>query len=155
MTKRLLDDVDKKIMAWLSEDARVSNRKIAAALGITEGTVRGRIKRMEEDKLIQITAITNINSVPNAMVSFIWIEVEKSSDVDPVASTLKDLSRIGFVGKMVGRFDILAITMVQATAELTEFLHSTITVIPGVRRTDCTLGVDFIKQDYKLSCIVD
>jgi Lrp/AsnC family transcriptional regulator for asnA, asnC and gidA len=155
MTKRQLDDVDKKIMAWLSEDARISNRKIAAELGITEGTVRGRIRRMEEDKLIQITAITNIDCIPNAMVSFIWIEVEKSSDIDTVAQALTKLARVGFVGKMVGRFDILAITMVQDTVELSEFLHSTITVIPGVRRTDCTLGVDFIKQDYKLSCIVD
>ncbi|MEH6550420.1 MAG: Lrp/AsnC family transcriptional regulator [Pseudomonadales bacterium] len=155
MSKRLLDEVDKSILSWLSRDARTSNRKIAAELGVTEGTVRGRIRKMEDDKLIHITAVTNTDCLPDAMLVFMWIEVEKSSDCDSVAKTLADLPQIGFVGKMVGRFDILAITMVQNALELTEFLHSTISGIDGVRKTDCTLGVDFVKHDYSLSRIVD
>ena len=39
------DELDLQLIELLSRDARVSNRKIAAELGVTEGTVRGRIKR--------------------------------------------------------------------------------------------------------------
>jgi Lrp/AsnC family transcriptional regulator for asnA, asnC and gidA len=44
---RKLDEVDRQIVARLSRDARISNRQIASELGVTEGTVRARVKRME------------------------------------------------------------------------------------------------------------
>jgi Lrp/AsnC family transcriptional regulator for asnA, asnC and gidA len=155
VSKRRLDELDRRIVDQLGEDARTSNRKIANQLGVTEGTIRQRIKRMQDDRLIHITAVSNIDRLPKAILVYIWIEVEKSSDVDRVANDLAALSQIGFVGKMLGRFDVLAITMVQDAVELTEFLHGTVTAIPGVRHTDCTMGVDFIKHDYRLSRIVD
>lgn len=155
MGKRLLDDIDRQIVERLAPDARTSNRQIAAELGVTEGTVRGRIKRLEEDRLIRITAITNIHRLDNPMLAFIWIDVEKSADVDGVARELAALPQFGFVGKMLGRCDLLAITMVQDPKELTDFLHTSISSIPGVRKTDVTLGVKFIKHDYRISRIVD
>jgi len=155
MGKRTLDELDRRIVDRLARDARTSNRRIAAELDVTEGTVRGRIRRMQDDKLIHITAVSNIARLPNAILVYIWIEVEKSSEAERVARALAAMPRIGFVARMLGRFDVLAITMVQDPAELTEFLHGHVTNIPGVRRADCTMGVDFIKHDYTLSRIVD
>ncbi len=149
-----LDELDRNILEWLSRDARTSNRKIAAELGVTEGTVRARIKRMEDDGQIRITAINNINRLDNPTLAYIWVEVEKSSQVQAVAEQLASSADIGFVGTMLGRSDILAITMVQNNAQLASFLHSTISGIPGVRRTECSLGVNFIKHDYRMSRIV-
>ena len=60
----------------------------------------------------------------------------------------------GFVGLMLGRFDILAITMVRDTEHLAEFVHRNITGLPGVRRTESTLGVNFVKHDYRMARIV-
>ena len=51
--RRNLDEADQAIVERLSRDARVSNREIAEQLGVTEGTVRARAKRMEEEKLIR------------------------------------------------------------------------------------------------------
>ena len=48
--RRNLDEADQAIVERLSRDARVSNREIAEQLGVTEGTVRARVKRMEEEK---------------------------------------------------------------------------------------------------------
>ena len=47
-----IDDLDRRIIDVLTVDARVSNRQIAARLGVTEGTIRGRIRRLEETGLI-------------------------------------------------------------------------------------------------------
>jgi Lrp/AsnC family transcriptional regulator for asnA, asnC and gidA len=154
MSKRKLDDLDLGILEWLSEDARTSNRKIATGLGVTEGTVRARIKRMEDDGQIRITAINNINQLANPTLAYIWVEVDKSSQTREVAQRLSAIPEIGFVGVMLGRADILAITMVQNNAQLANFLHSTISGIEGIRRTECSLGVNFIKHDYRMSRIV-
>jgi Lrp/AsnC family transcriptional regulator for asnA, asnC and gidA len=154
MTRRKLDDIDAAIVEWLARDARTSNRQIATELGVTEGTVRARIKRMEEEKLIRITAVTNIDRYRDGALAYIWIEVERSSQARPVADALAAMSEFGFVGVMMGRFDILAITMVRNTAHLGELLHEKVSSIEGVRNTETTLGVNFIKHDYRMARIV-
>ncbi len=155
MTKRRLDDVDKAIVERLSLDARTSNRKIASDLGVTEGTVRARIKRMEEAKLIRITAVTNINRFRDAALAYIWIEVEHSRQTQSVAQILAAMPELGFVGVMLGRSDILVITMVRNTEHLAEFIHNKISGVQGVRRTESTLGVNFVKHDYRMARIVN
>ena len=154
MTRRQLDDIDKAIVEWLSHDARISNRKIASELGVTEGTVRARIKRMEEEKLIRITAVTNIDRFRDAALAYIWIEVERSQQAQSVAEALSALPELGFVGVMLGRSDILVITMVRNTEHLAEFIHNNISGVNGVRRTESTLGVNFVKHDYRMARIV-
>ncbi len=154
MSRRKLDSVDRAIVAHLSRDARVSNGHIAGELGVTEGTVRARIKRMEQEKLIRITAVTNIDRFRDAALAYIWIEVERSDQTRAVARALAEIDELGFVGVMLGRSDILAITMVRNTEHLAEFIHRRIGVLDGVRRTESTLGVNFVKHDYRMARIV-
>ena len=152
--RRRLDEVDKAIVGHLSRDARLSNRQVAEELGVTEGTVRARIKRMEEEKQIRITAVTNIDRFRDAALAYIWIEVERSGQTRAVSRALAQIPELGFVGVMLGRSDILAITMVRNTEHLAEFVHQRISGIDGVRRTESTLGVNFIKHDYRMARIV-
>ena len=154
MTRKQLDTVDQQIVAHLARDARTSNRQIASELGVTEGTVRSRIKRMEEEKQIRITAVTNIDRFRDAALAYIWIEVERSSETRTVAEVLGAMKEIGFVGIMLGRFDILAITMVRNAEHLASFVHKRISVIEGVRGTQSTLGVNFVKHAYRMARIV-
>ena len=149
-----LDASDRAIVERLSRDARVSNRQIAEDLGVTEGTVRARIKRMEEQKQLRITAVTNIDRFGDATLAYIWIEVERSDQARSVAEQLSDVPELGFVGVMLGRSDILAITMVKNTEHLASFVHNHISSIPGVRRTESSLGVNFLKHDYRMARIV-
>ena len=154
MTRRKLDAIDQAIVQRLSQDARISNGHIAGQLGVTEGTVRARIKWMEAEKLIRITAVTNIDRFRDATLAYIWIEVERSGQTRAVAETLAGIPELGFVGVMLGRSDILAITMVRNTEHLAQFIHQRINTIDGVRRTESTLGVNFMKHDYRMARIV-
>ena len=151
---RELDKLDRAIVEQLSPDARVSNRQIAEALGVAEGTVRARIKRMEQEKQLRITAVTNIDRFRDAALAYIWIEVERSDQTRDIARALAEVPELGFVGVMLGRSDILAITMVKNTEHLARFVHGNITSIPGVRRTESSLGVNFLKHDYRMARIV-
>jgi Lrp/AsnC family transcriptional regulator for asnA, asnC and gidA len=154
VTSARLDQLDKAIVAALAPDARVSNRRLAERLGVTEGTVRGRIRRMERAGQVRITAVTNIDRFADAVLAYIWIEVERSAQATAVAKALARVKELGFVGVMLGRADILAITMVSGTEDLARFIDARISPIAGVRRVESTLGVDFIKHDYRMAHIV-
>ena len=152
--KRRLDELDRRIVERLSGDARTSNRQIATEIGVTEGTVRARIKRMEEEKQIRITAVTNIDRYRDAAIAYVWVEVERSEQAKQVARKMAAMREFGFVGLMMGRFDILGITMVRNTEHLARFVHRHISGLDGVRRTESTLSVNFVKHDYRMSRIV-
>ena len=93
--RRRLDDTDSAIVEHLSRDARVSNREIAEALGVTEGTVRARVKRMEEEKQIRLTAVTNIDRFKDAALAYIWVEVERSEQTRKVAEEMEKMDLEG------------------------------------------------------------
>ena len=84
-----------------------------------------------------------------------WVEVERSAQAEQVARQMAEMKEFGFVGLMMGRFDILGITMVRNTEHLARFVHRHISGLEGVRRTESTLGVNFVKHDYRMSRIVN
>jgi Lrp/AsnC family transcriptional regulator for asnA, asnC and gidA len=155
MKKLQLDELDRKIIDRLSRDARTSNREIARELDVTEGTIRARIKRLLEERIIRITAITNVSRLRNPVLAFLWIEVDSSRDAKGVAAALADLPEIVFVSTMLGRCDVLAMTLVEDGDQLTRFLHGTIDRIPGIHRTQYTLAHQFVKHDHRWTSLVD
>lgn len=55
------DRLDRDIALKLAQDARLSFRSIAADLGVTEGTVRGRVKRLQNAGLLKLVPILDID----------------------------------------------------------------------------------------------
>jgi len=47
-----IDDIDERILAILKKDSRSSNVSIARTVGLTEGAVRNRIRRLERAGVI-------------------------------------------------------------------------------------------------------
>lgn len=155
MTRISLDELDHKIIERLGNDARVSNREIGREFDLTEGTIRSRLKRLLDNKVIRVAAVTNANRLRNPILAYLWIEADTASDIEQVAESLARLPEIGFVATTLGRADVLAMTLVENGNELTDFLHQTIDKIPGVRRVRYSLGQNFIKHDYRWCALVD
>lgn len=155
MTRISLDELDHKIIDRLSNDARVSNREIGREFNLTEGTIRSRLKRLLDNKVIRVAAVTNANRLRNPILAYLWIEADTAADIHALSERLVELPEIGFVSTMLGRADVLAMTLVENGNELTEFLHQTIDKIPGVRRVRYSLGQNFIKHDFRYCALLD
>jgi Lrp/AsnC family transcriptional regulator, regulator for asnA, asnC and gidA len=155
MTRIPLDDLDMKIIERLNLDARVSNREIAREMGLTEGTIRVRLKRLLDNRVIRVAAVTNADRLVNPFLAYLWIEADTAGDIQALAERLTVLPEIGFVSTMLGRADVLAMTLVEDGNQLTDFLHQTIDKIPGVRRVRYSLTQNFIKHDFRYCVLLD
>ena len=144
-----LDELDHKIIERLGHDARVSNREIGREFDLTEGTIRSRLKRLLDNKVIRVAAVTNANRLRNPILAYLWVEADTAADIENVAESLARLPEIGFVATTLGRADVLAMTLVENGNQLTDFLHQTIDRIEGIRRVRYSLGQNFIKHDYR------
>ena len=157
MTKRQLDEVDSRILEHLSRDARLSNREIAESLNLAEGTVRGRIKRLQADKVIKIMAIADVRVLThhdNPMMAYIGIHAELDG-LKETAEQIAELSFVRFTATMLGRYDILAISFVGSSEELIEHVNDQIMSIPGVKHVDTKLAIKSLKYDYRWGRIVE
>ncbi|WP_321392556.1 Lrp/AsnC family transcriptional regulator [Emcibacter sp.] len=155
MKKREIDDVDRMILEHLSRDARMSNREIASHIGVTEGTVRGRIKQLQNEKIIKITAVT---STPQQANNYIMAYLGIRADLDrlkDVAKEVADFEFIRFAATMLGRYDILAFAVVSSGNELLDVVNDQVMRVDGVRHVETTLAVQSLKYDYRWGRIVE
>ena len=56
---RAIDGVDCAIIQLLQKDGRITNIEIARKLKVSEATVRARMKRLIDDEIIQIVAVSD------------------------------------------------------------------------------------------------
>lgn len=153
MTQYVFDEIDHKIIDVLFEDGRISNRKLAAKLGFNEGTIRARIKRLEEEKLIRFTAVTNYEKQDRAQLASISINVEQGSLTDVIAA-LKQLAEIGSVIQMFGRYDIIVMGLFKDLADVHDVATNTILKINGVQHVETAAIVKVTKYDNRVARIV-
>jgi Lrp/AsnC family transcriptional regulator, regulator for asnA, asnC and gidA len=147
-----LDELDHRIIDLLTVDARVSNRQIAAKLGVTEGTIRGRIKRLEEEGAIRLTAVTNVKFVGSPKVVLIGIQAQHG-ELKALSQKIAVMPEIGCVIVMLGRYDILAIGLFTTLEEVLEVANNRILALPGVRHVETSIAVKTVKYDYRAAKI--
>jgi Lrp/AsnC family transcriptional regulator, regulator for asnA, asnC and gidA len=152
MTTPALDKLDHRIIGVLSKDARVSNRRIAALLGVTEGTIRSRIKRLEQDNLIRLTAVTNFASVGAPKVVLIWIQAVHN-DVKQLCNKLAAMQEIRAVIVLLGRCDILAVGLFSSLEDVIAVANNRILALPGVRHVETSIAVKTLKNDIRAARI--
>jgi Lrp/AsnC family transcriptional regulator for asnA, asnC and gidA len=147
-----LDELDQKIIELLSRDARVSNRQIAVRLGVTEGTIRGRIKRLEDENCIRLTAVTNPIYTGSPKVVLIGVQVNHG-EVKSVCQALTAMPEVGCVVVTLGRWDILVIGLYRTLEEVVDIANNRILSLPGVRHVETSIAAKTLKYDYRVAKI--
>jgi Lrp/AsnC family transcriptional regulator, regulator for asnA, asnC and gidA len=151
-TRYQLDSFDHQILEVLAGDARLSNRKIAQALGVTEGTIRGRLKRLQEENYLRFTAITALSYLGNPLLVFIGVTAEQGR-VKEVAQAIAEMVGIRSVIITLGRFNIHVVGMYGTLDEVLNVANNAILALPGVRHVETSISVKQLKYDSRLAKI--
>jgi len=143
---RGLDALDQEIVEKLARDARTSNRAIAAALGVTEGTIRTRIKRLQGEGLIQFTVIRDFRMAGSPNLCMLGIDAEPAQ-VPKLAQSLREIPEINCVVVLLGRFSLLAMGLFTNIEQLNDVVTERIRVLPGVERVETAISVHNLKYE--------
>lgn len=148
-----IDDLDRQLIQLLAHDARTSNRRIAADLGVTEGTVRGRIRRLQADKLISFTAITSFELADQTKMAFIGVQAEVNR-VREIAGKIAAIPDVNAVMVMMGRFNVLAICLFNELDLLHAIASEQILAMPGVHHVETSIAVKTLKYNSRVARII-
>jgi DNA-binding Lrp family transcriptional regulator len=147
-----LDQFDHQILEVLAHDARLSNRKIAQTLGVTEGTIRGRLKRLQEENYLRFTAIVAPSYLGSPLLVFIGVTAEQGR-VREVARQIAEMEGIRSVIITLGRFNIHVVGMYGELEEVLDVANNAILALPGVRHVETSISVKQLKYDSRLAKI--
>lgn len=141
------DELDLRIIGALQQDARSSNRSIAAELGVSEGTVRARLRRMEEDGLIRIRAVSNIAAFGLGAAAAVGVHVADGR-IDQVAKGLAGIDGVAAIIRSLGEFDFVLILLAASRPLLLDVVLNRIQGLKGVRSTETFETAGTLKHLY-------
>ena len=142
-----MDELDTKIIALLQEDGRASNAGIARKVGVSEGTVRRRLRRLIQDEYIRVVALLDPGRMGYASEALIGVQFDPDK-VDQVSEDLTQLEEVNWVAITTGAYDIFAWATLHSSESLGIFLRTKVGTIPGVRRTETFVNLSMKKRGY-------
>ncbi len=116
-----VDDLDLSILCALRENARMTNLELSKMLGVSEATIRRRIKMLEDKGIIKgYSALINCYAVENSIKAFIYLKVDKRY-IDKIADELRNENRLITLYRILGDYDLLCECLFLNMRELQEF----------------------------------
>lgn len=148
MQKASLDKLDRQIISALSRDGRRSYRELARSLDVSEGTIRMRMARLQEEDLIKVTVVGSPLVLGVGMNVMIMLRV-KPGHVRETAEALAKFPHVRFVGLSFGQADVCIQSLHKDIGDLHEFVSETIPrAAPYVNSTETYQLAEVLKSSW-------
>jgi DNA-binding Lrp family transcriptional regulator len=140
-----LDTVDVGMIEALVADGRRSSRQIGRELGVSEGTIRARLARLNQAGMLSVVAMVNPLAIGMAgVVADVGLRVRRDA-VSTVAEKLRQIREVVLVAVCVGTVDISVAIAAASRAELLDVVLDSIRGLDGVRATETLEMVDVVR----------
>jgi Lrp/AsnC family transcriptional regulator for asnA, asnC and gidA len=126
-----IDDINMAIIKHL-RDGRRSFRNIADSLGLTENTVRSRVKKLMEGGVLEIAGLVNPESIPRHHTVIIGVKLG-TADMFKKAELFSGLRGIVSVAVVTGRYDLMVTVLFNDDYSLEDFYTEEVARIEGVQ----------------------
>jgi Lrp/AsnC family transcriptional regulator for asnA, asnC and gidA len=141
-----LDDVSRRLIEALQQDGRRSYAALAQDVGLSEAAVRQRVRRLLDEGVMQIVAVTDPMTVGFSRQAMVGIKAV--GDLRGVADRLSQLPELEYVVLCAGAFDLLVEVVCEDDEHLLRILDESIRSIDGVRETETFVYLRLEKQTY-------
>lgn len=154
MPKLKLDATDRKILAALQDDARLSNVQLADKIGLSPSPCLRRVKLLEKAGVIQgYHAALDRNAVGLGLTVFVGIRVERHHEETATAfrTSVQNLPEVFSCHLVSGESDFLLQVVVADLAAYERFLTGTLLRLPGVIDIRSNFAIQTVKAQGELA----
>ena len=108
--------------------------KIAKELGVTEGTVRNRVSKLQDENAIQIIGMTDPHSMGYEAPALIGVSIQPPY-LEEAAMAIASLPEVSYLILVSGEYDLVVEVMCRDREHLATFLREHLQAIVGIQRT--------------------
>lgn len=141
-----MDEVSKHLIELLQRDGRCSYAALAKEVGLSEAAVRQRVRRLLDDGVMQIVAVTDPMTVGFRRQALVGIKAQ--GDLRAIADQLARLPELEYVVLCAGSFDLLVELVCEDDEHLLRVLDESIRTIEGIHDTETFVYLRLVKQTY-------
>ena len=147
---RALDAVDRRILAEMQEDGRLSVNELAARVSVARATAYQRLQRLEDDGVIRrYSAIVDPARVGLGIAALILVNVDQG-DWRDARRRLLELPGVQYLALTSGTFDFVVLVRVPDVETLRDVVLVRLHGLPEVRSTQTV----FVLEDQMLLNVV-
>ena len=139
-----LDGIDRNILRLLRVDARMSNAKLAAEVGLSPSACLRRIKMMEQAGIIRgYTALVDTSSSETSIAVIINITLERQTEehLDRFEAAVRKNPEIQECYLMTGGSDYLLRVEVATAGDFERIHKEILSTLPGVSRIHSSFSI--------------
>jgi len=148
-----LDQVDRRILAFLQSQGRASNLELAQAIGLSPAQCHRRHRRLEEQGVIACYETRlDAGRLGLSVVAFIHVAMEKGHirDLKKFTDVIVDLPEVLECYSVTGDFDYVIKVIARDLKSLSQFLMDKLMRLPGVNSVRSSVCLDEIKCSASL-----
>jgi Lrp/AsnC family leucine-responsive transcriptional regulator len=149
---RNIDEIDRRILSLLQENARMTQTEVAKAVGLAPSAVLERMRKLESRGIIRgYVALIDPHVIDHRMLAFVAVRSSAVGEDDRIlAERLAEIPEVLEVHYVAGD-DCLLLKMRARDAEhIGELLRKQVSTIPGVRSTRTTIVLGSMKESPRL-----
>ena len=137
-----LDDIDKKIIYMLMDNAKTSLALISKHVGISTTAVHQRIKKLEHAGIIENSiSFLNPRKIGYKVVSYIGVFLEQPSHYHDAIKALNDINEVVEAHYTTGNYTIFLKVLCMDNDHLMKILNK-IQKLKGVTRTETFISLE-------------
>lgn len=144
-----MDEIDRRILDIMREDAKMPYYRIAERVGIGTTTVHSRIQKLLNRGIIErFSAVVDYEKVGYDAFVVLGLSVEPDR-IEEVARKIAAYDEVQMVGVTAGDHDIVVELLGEDTKTIGRFINEKIKTIDGVRLTPGSMDISFFTEMYK------
>jgi Lrp/AsnC family transcriptional regulator for asnA, asnC and gidA len=142
----MLDRVEREVIRLLQKDGRMPTSELARLCGASEPTVRRKLTRLLDEKIISIRAVADPAALGFAAPAYIGLDVDRPR-IEEVSSFLCGYANVESVDVVTGPYDLMIKAAFHSTAELYRFVFAELTKADGIKDSNSLLVLKNFKHD--------
>ncbi len=149
MTELTLDQLDKHIIEILQQDGRISFADLSRKLNTAEATIRFRVKRLEDNRVItHFAAVVDPTKVGCGVSGAILLKIDPAH-LEQACKQLTAFSETAYLFQSTGEYDIVSVIFARDMPHFNDVVKRT-KMIEGVKDARVSVTTKFLKIDSSI-----
>lgn len=148
-----LDEIDKKLLNFLQEDAKQTTKELSYKLNLSITAVYERIKKLEKNRIIsRYVALVNKEQIERNFVVFCNVKLAQHSK-EYIVQFEKDVKKLQEVTEcfhVSGDYDYILKICLSDMQEYRDFMVTKLTTLPHIDSTHSTFVIAEVKNETKV-----
>ncbi len=142
-----MDQIDLDIISFLQSDGRMPFTDIAKELDISEGTVRNRVARLMQERVLQIVGMVDPYRLGYDAPAMISISVQPPL-LNQIAKSISKFPEVSYLIMVSGDYDLLVEVLCKDRDHLANFLNEKLLKVTGITNTQTSMVLHTYKMSY-------